>query len=258
MQGRRVDLEKSLTKSLAGNPKILWYEECGSTMDLAREQAADFSALGLIATQHQTAGRGRQGREWRSNLGAFQGTFVYPLVSEPNPAATLVVGLAVSKALTELGVTISLKWPNDIISSGQRKLGGILTEYVARPAAYLIGIGVNLVGGNAEIGSARIGTIEAEYGKVCSAVDFAAKLWSHLEANLRIVQSSGFAAFMAEWNSKAAFLGAEFSVEMGSETVVGNFQGVNETGAMLLRVGERVRALATGHIVGIRTVQNGR
>ena len=114
--------------------QVLWVNECGSTMELAREHLTAYpKSVALVVAEEQQSGRGRQGRAWSSVPGAFQGTFIYPLTKEPNPAATLAVGLAVSLALEQGGVQIRLKWPNDLISHTGRKLGGILTEYIANP-----------------------------------------------------------------------------------------------------------------------------
>jgi BirA family biotin operon repressor/biotin-[acetyl-CoA-carboxylase] ligase len=255
---RRPEIEDRLGKRLAAERRVLWLDECGSTMDIAREHVGNVTDFFLVAADSQTAGRGRQGREWQSVPGAFQGTFIYLLSSDPNPAATLAVGLAVSETLERFGVNIKLKWPNDLISSSGRKLGGILTEYISRPSAYLIGIGINLVGINLEIGEARIGSVQAEYGVLVESVEFAATLWPILERYLRSVQSYGFAEFVDRWCALAAFVGAEFTVEIGGELVVGVFQGVNSTGAMLLSVEGHVREISTGHIVKIKSVPDGR
>lgn len=59
---------------------------------------------------------------------------------------TLVMALAVAEAIGEEGISVGIKWPNDIVSSG-RKLCGILTEMSAEPDYIhyvVIGVGVNV------------------------------------------------------------------------------------------------------------------
>ena len=48
---------------------------------------------------------------------------------EPQYASmlTLVMGLSVAQAVKELGVDVSIKWPNDVVVS-RKKICGILTE----------------------------------------------------------------------------------------------------------------------------------
>lgn len=257
---RLSESETELEQLVKCAGRVIWLRECGSTMDVARAKRVDLpqQGLSLVATDLQNAGRGRQGRGWRSVQGAFQGTFIYPLSTDPLPSATLVVGLAVHEALATFGLEVQLKWPNDIVSFGGRKLGGILTEFLAQPAAYLIGIGVNLLGSNIEIGEARIGSVEAEYDVKLSALQFGAALWPVLERNLAAVQESGFGVFRERWMQAAAFVGDEFSVEQGNEHVVGIFVGVDPTGALLLDLGNEMRSISSGHIFKIRARSRGR
>lgn len=61
---------------------------------------------------------------------------------------TLFTGLCVAEALEELGATVGIKWPNDIVADASgRKLGGILTEITIEEntvTALVIGIGLNV------------------------------------------------------------------------------------------------------------------
>jgi BirA family transcriptional regulator, biotin operon repressor / biotin---[acetyl-CoA-carboxylase] ligase len=99
-----------------------------------------------LVARRQTAGRGRQGREWFDGAGNFMGsTVVVPGEGGP-PAASLsfVAALAVYDAAFErLGENggLALKWPNDVLLAGG-KLSGILLEMIR--GAVIVGIGVNL------------------------------------------------------------------------------------------------------------------
>ncbi len=85
----------------------------------------------------QTAGRGRQGREWLSPVGGFYATFVVP----HDRLIAMRAGVAVVRAVANLSIPVGLKWPNDLMIEG-RKLGGILIE-TARDLA-LVGVGLNV------------------------------------------------------------------------------------------------------------------
>src|SRR6185437_10591866 len=113
-------------------------EQTGSTnADLLARAAsgADIDGAVLIA-EHQTAGRGRQGRGWsaapRAQISMSVGV---PVVDVPVASwgwLTLATGVAVVDAVARVtGVQAGLKWPNDVLAGGG-KLAGILAE-VARP-----------------------------------------------------------------------------------------------------------------------------
>ena len=103
----------------------------------------------VVAAEHQTAGRGRLGREWvtpaRTSL-----TVSFLLVpdgpsAERWPWLPLLTGVAAAAAVRRVtGVQVSLKWPNDVLAD-DHKLGGILLERVERDgsAAAVVGVGIN-------------------------------------------------------------------------------------------------------------------
>lgn len=129
--------------------RILHVSAAPSTMRLAAEQAHEGAPEGLVVVADaQTAGVGRQGREWFSAPASLLATLLLrpeseSAVLEPLP---LAAGVAMSGAIRRLvGVRPRLKWPNDLLLEG-RKVGGFLVEarYLGdRPEYLLLGMGVN-------------------------------------------------------------------------------------------------------------------
>jgi BirA family transcriptional regulator, biotin operon repressor / biotin---[acetyl-CoA-carboxylase] ligase len=122
----------------------------GSTLDVAHDLAAKSAVAGtLVVADAQTAGRGRQGRSWRSESGAgvWLTLIERPTDSEAIEVLSLRVGLALAPVLDRLAESpIRLKWPNDLYV-GSRKLAGILIEArwrERRPDWVAIGVGINL------------------------------------------------------------------------------------------------------------------
>jgi BirA family biotin operon repressor/biotin-[acetyl-CoA-carboxylase] ligase len=131
-----------------------WHPSCSSTNDLAGARARAGAAAGLvIATEQQSAGRGRLGRAWHSPAG--ENLYVSLLLRPARPAAeipplTLLAGAAVAQALARLGFAPRLKWPNDvqlIEGGGVRKVAGILTEMSSEGGQVghvVVGLGLNV------------------------------------------------------------------------------------------------------------------
>ena len=113
---------------------------------LAKEGASEGT---LALAEFQSAGRGRLGRSWE----APEGTSVMMSILlrpkfEPQyaPTLTLVMGMAVAKAVKSLGFDVSIKWPNDVVVS-HKKICGILTEMGVRDGKIdyaVIGVGINV------------------------------------------------------------------------------------------------------------------
>lgn len=142
-------------RAALGLPAVRVFEALGSTNDAAREWAeAGAPAGALVVADAQTAGRGRAGRAWWSPPGA--GLYA-SVVLRPRPATSgrtdvgvvsLRVGLALAAALRQAyGLDARVKWPNDVLAPGGRKIAGVLCEAALagpQPDFIVAGIGVNL------------------------------------------------------------------------------------------------------------------
>ena len=113
---------------------------------LAKEGASEGT---LALAEFQSAGRGRLGRSWEVPEGTsvMMSILLRPKF-EPQyaPTRTLVMGMAVAKAVKNLGFDVSIKWPNDVVVS-HKKICGILTEMGVRDGKIdyaVIGVGINV------------------------------------------------------------------------------------------------------------------
>lgn len=120
-----------------------YVERCESTQRLLDDDAP----IGAVAaTDEQTAGRGRLGRDWIAPPGSsvLASIVLHPGVPTAKLAElSLVAGRACAQALAEVaGVEPEVKWPNDVLIGG-RKVAGILAE--AREGRVVLGIGINVL-----------------------------------------------------------------------------------------------------------------
>ena len=113
---------------------------------LAKEGASEGT---LALAEFQSAGRGRLGRSWEVPEGTsvMMSILLRPKF-EPQyaPMLTLVMGMAVAKAVKKFGFDVSIKWPNDVVVS-HKKICGILTEMGVRDGKIdyaVIGVGINV------------------------------------------------------------------------------------------------------------------
>ena len=98
-------------------------------LDEARAGAPE----GVVAVaDHQTAGRGRLGRRWEAPAGTnlLASVLLRPdLRAEERHLASAVVCLAGRQAARQVaGVTLAVKWPNDLVAPDGRKVAGVLAE----------------------------------------------------------------------------------------------------------------------------------
>ncbi len=125
---------------------IRFFDEVDSTQRLAREAARAGAPHGsAFVARAQSSGRGRLGRVWESEPGE---NLLMSVVLRPDvpvaEAALLSLGAAAGLALT---FGLRVKWPNDLVSRGGLKVGGLLAELDAdgpHVGFVILGLGLNV------------------------------------------------------------------------------------------------------------------
>ena len=245
--------------SLATAFSIRWVQECASTNSALLEAPVgnDGRAHVLVAT-HQSAGRGRRGRQWLSWPGASL-TFSVLWHFAPNASApaglSLTVGLALASALEKLGISaVTLKWPNDVLVHG-RKLAGVLVEVLperGHAITAVIGIGLNLrLPPDAVIPDQEGGGVTdlaRELGESSTRETLLAAILSELHPMLTTYASAGFGLLRNAWQQRNAFAGLPVRVRGEGLDVAGFCQGVDEEGVLLVRSDEGLRRVYAGDV----------
>jgi BirA family biotin operon repressor/biotin-[acetyl-CoA-carboxylase] ligase len=210
-----------------------------------------------VAAELQTAGRGRRGRAWQAALGnslTFSVLWRFQQGAGALSGLSLAVGVALMRALAELGVAgAGLKWPNDILHA-QKKLAGILIELqgdMDGPSAAVIGIGLNLRLPE----SLRRGIdqpaadLQGVTKKAAVPDEVLGTTLRHLADVLQIFEQQGFAALRDEWQVSHAYHNQPVRVHMPDSSVIeGIASGVAEDGALLLETLAGMRRFAAGEI----------
>lgn len=221
-----------------------WYvehvAETGSTnADLVERALHGAPARTVLAADHQHAGRGRLGRQWTAPPGANLLASILWRESLDRPhRLTQRIGLAAAAVVERLaGITVDLKWPNDLLVGGA-KLAGILAQAGGRGGTVefvVVGIGVNV--GWAPDGAART-------GEGTTPAEVLAGILGELDA----LPEDHFTMY----RKRLSTLGQRVRVELPGEVAVGIAADVSADGALLVDTGERVRRIDSGDVVHLR------
>ncbi|WP_061535489.1 biotin--[acetyl-CoA-carboxylase] ligase [Collimonas arenae] len=197
----------------------------------------------LLAAEMQTAGRGRAGRPWLSAPSAaltFSLAWPFSCPLQALVGLPLAVGVTIAETLADFGVTVQLKWPNDVLQGG-RKLAGILIETATAPTQdkqvwAVIGIGLNIA--ISEQLQQQIGRSTANLPSA-AAQDrdlLLASLLTALARNMQQFESEGLAAFVERWNRLHAFAGQQVVIlDQGQTLHEGQALGIDHIGRLLLQ-----------------------
>jgi BirA family biotin operon repressor/biotin-[acetyl-CoA-carboxylase] ligase len=238
-----------------GRFRILRFDQLDSTNRLVREAASAGEPHGLVVVaDHQTGGRGRLGRTWEDQPGT---SLLVSVLVRPAPPtdraglATLAAGLAVAEALEHgAGVDAALKWPNDVVV-GDRKLAGVLAEWVGGTDgdAVVIGVGANL--GQAAFAGPLADTATSCRLLTGTAPDrdevlraFLDTLGAHLDALDDVVERA---------RPRMTTVGRDVRVELADRVVVGRARSIDARGALVVTDDQgRETVISAGDVTHLR------
>lgn len=220
--------------------------ETGSTnhdLKLAAQRSECPDRTALVA-EHQTAGRGRAGRQWLAppRSGLFFSVLLRPAGVPVGRWGwlPLVAGLGLATAVDRVtGVTARLKWPNDLLlGPRQRKGAGILAEAVG--PALIVGVGLNVSLREAELPVPEAtslmieGTATTDREAVLAAVllELADVEWRWRAAG-GDVDATGL---RERYRGLCATLGREVRVELpGGSALIGTAVDIDTAGRLVVR-----------------------
>lgn len=228
-----------------------------STNDEAARLAATGAADGTVVwALRQSAGRGRRGRDWQSP----EGNLYCSVVMRPPMPLSAALGLSFVAAVAvgdtvagflAAGARTQHKWPNDVLVGGA-KIAGILLEASGTPGSpadwVVVGCGVN-VGTDPRIVGQPVTTLAAEAGRAVAVRDVLMVLLGNLRLWRARWETQGFAPIREAWLGRAQGLGEDIVVRLPREEFSGRFVGLDDSGALLLRLpdGSR-RTISAGEV----------
>jgi len=231
------------------------FESIDSTNEEARRMAAAGDAGPVwITAAKQTAGRGRRGRAWETPTGNLAATLLLRPNRSPAEAVQLsfVAALAVSDTVKTFAPMsrVEVKWPNDVLADA-RKVSGILLESASgdgRLDWLAIGVGINLAWRptDTEFPATSLSALGETVPSAREALQILADRWAKWYERW---STEGFRDIRDAWLSRAANIGTRIRARLQSGETSGMFEGIDETGALILREAQdRVRIIAAGDV----------
>lgn len=215
-------------------------DSTASTNDVAVDLAGQGApAWSLVTAEHQTGGRGRLGRHWESTRSS---NLLFSVVLRPGSLHSalgwlpLLGGVAVAQGVKEVtGIEAQVKWPNDVVivgEQGPRKLAGLLAERT--PDAVIVGVGLNVHAGQAELPIPTATSIAIETGTtpdraqlLAAVLDAWQRLWADFEKSSEHLRQT-----YREWS---ATLGTAVKAIVNDQTeLVGTVVDVDSDGHLVI------------------------
>jgi BirA family biotin operon repressor/biotin-[acetyl-CoA-carboxylase] ligase len=257
----------SLRAGLIG-PDLPWrritvVQQTGSTnADLLAWAAGgeDIGGLVLVA-EHQSAGRGRNGRSWsavpRAQLTLSVGVPAHDVPAEGWGWLPLAAGVAVVDAVVAVtGVKAGLKWPNDVLAGPNAgKLAGILAEVAAPRPMIVVGLGLNVTLRDDELPTPdatsllALGVVAPDRDRLLRA------LLRELGRRIDDWRNAGGAdaVLRADYHLRSLTIGSRVRALLpGGSQIVGTAESVDSQGRLRIETDRGIVSVSAGDIVHLR------
>lgn len=198
----------------------------------------------IIIAQKQTAGRGRQGKQWSSDEGNvyFSVLLDRNIETEKQPELSFVSALSLYDTIkffadkNNIAIDIALKWPNDVLIDG-KKISGILIEslsFLGRNYV-VIGVGVNTKLTPPNISQPVTSLVDAGI-YILDDTMVLSQFVKNFDKYFKKWQKYGFEIIRRIWESRAYKLNQNITVTSCDQKFFGQFLGVDDKGNLKLKL----------------------
>lgn len=222
--------------------EVHYFDVLDSTNNYAKKLLRESPVDGtLVVAEEQTGGRGRMGREWKSEKGknlTFSLSMKTAVPTDRLGIISITAGLAVAEAITTLTELAPLcKWPNDIILNG-RKVCGILSESLLtsdNPPAVVIGIGINVNQTDFPPELHRTATsLAIEAGKAFERLNVLRAILSSFGKWFTFLEVGESEAILAKWEEHSFLRGKEITIDHNGKLVKGIAGTIDPDGSLYI------------------------
>lgn len=228
--------------------RVIKLEETKSTNTYSKEHITLLEDKTVVHALRQTQGRGRLNRVW-IDLG--ENNLFFSIVLKPSNSfkpvysnLTQYASIILCKIFENYGLNPKVKWPNDVMIDGKRKICGILCETVIENnelKGIVLGIGVNLNATQKDVENIPDRTVTAlnlEIGKSVNSEVFLNEFLTEFFKDYDEFLSKGFEYIMNDYLKRNCFLEKDLSVQILNSIKSGYAKGINNNGELILQTND--------------------
>jgi BirA family transcriptional regulator, biotin operon repressor / biotin---[acetyl-CoA-carboxylase] ligase len=204
----------------------------------------------VVVADTQTRGRGRGRKKWDSPKGGLWFSILLrpKTPTQKLPLLQFLAAVATRRALEEeTGLSVRLKWPNDLVL-GNSKLGGILLESKTQGDSVsfvILGIGLNINQPKDRLPPGAT-SLRLESGEQYNLLLLLRTILDEMRSSYRELDTS---KLMKEWWRSCAHRPPRVRVAVSTGTLTGISRGIDDDGSLLIETDDhRIRRVSEGSL----------
>jgi len=237
-----------------------YLEQTGSTNKDLLSKAEGLPEFYVLATDFQTAGKGRMERSWEAKPGSsvMASILLRPQFTQGSGIGwlSLLTALAITRAISSLGPKPQIKWPNDVLIS-EKKVSGILAEVATDLSCVVIGFGINVNQSRQDLPVETATSLSIENaGSVnrdqllAAVIENIRTLYLELSTAGGDAKASGLRQAILELSST---VGSRVSVEFpDGKKSFGLAKDIDETGRLVVSTQDETLSVSAGDVLHLR------
>ena len=204
--------------------------EVESTNEYVKGILKDAPEGTVVLANVQTAGKGRNGRNWYSPEG---GLWMSVLLDHCDSCLMpLTAAVAICEAFEAYDINLGIKWPNDLFLN-RKKVAGILTEVVDARAILGIGINLNVKQFPSEL-SQRASSILVETNKHLNAETVYQDVCCSVDKYYQYLKEEKVDELLNKWRDYTIMIGRDVRIELPDRVVMGRVLDIDQRGALIV------------------------
>jgi BirA family transcriptional regulator, biotin operon repressor / biotin---[acetyl-CoA-carboxylase] ligase len=252
----KEELQSGLNTKIFGR-KLFVYDSIDSTNSCAKVLANGGIEEGaIVIADHQTEGRGRQGRSWQSEPGC---NLLFSLIIRPSVNINSVgllpffaaAGVAIAIEM-DSGILCECKWPNDVLLNG-KKFCGILMESAFQNNMLdyaVVGIGLNVNQRSFKLNLEKKATsLSIEFKRELDRITIFQSIIKSLDSLYTEVRSGNFEIVLKEWKARASIFGKQIILIQAGEKIEGKASALMADGGLAIGTSSGQRVCYSGDII---------
>lgn len=245
---------KPLLKTKFIGYNYIYFDKIDSTNEYLK--SGDFPDGTVVVAETQTAGKGRKGRKWISPYG--KGLY-FSVLLKPRlevyylSKLSLVFLWSVFETLKKYtdGCDLKIKWPNDIYLNNKKLAGFLIDTSIENNEVVkvVVGVGVNVNNDVEDFNDLNIATsLKIECNNTFDRKKLLADILFHIEESYyNFLDTKFFNLKNVEKN--LLWLGETVKiVENGNVIIEGIIEGLNDDGALVLKVKDKIELIYVGEL----------